>query len=159
MANCVPWNPDPTSCGVMTHPHQRQIGICPELSKRIAIEIYGNSSTQVGTNSNLSPVWIPLESNSARGTLDLCPLGIYVPRPTVSITDSGASIAGLSRSRLRATPTISRKKRGGRGNRPSRPPWQTCWIFYELWCLTRDPEIPGLCCLTCLCRRSSLAWW
>ncbi len=31
---------------------------------RIAIEMYGNSSTQFGTNSNSSPVWIPHKSNS-----------------------------------------------------------------------------------------------
>ncbi len=39
---------------------RRQIGIRPELSKRIAIEMFRNSSTQFwicGMNSNSSPVW------------------------------------------------------------------------------------------------------
>ena len=45
----------------LAHPHRRRIGICPELSKWIAIEMCANSSTQFGTNSNSSLVWIPLK--------------------------------------------------------------------------------------------------
>ena len=42
------------------HPHRRRIGIRLELSKQIAIEMYGNSSTQFGADSNSSLVWISL---------------------------------------------------------------------------------------------------
>ncbi len=40
--------------------HWRQIGIGPELSKQIAIEMCSNSFTQFGTNSKLSLAWIDL---------------------------------------------------------------------------------------------------
>ncbi len=42
------------------HPQRRRIGIRPELSEWIAIETYGNSSAQFGTNSSWSLLWIPL---------------------------------------------------------------------------------------------------
>ena len=42
------------------HQHRRWIGIHPEWSKRIAIEMCDNSSTRFGMNSNSSPVWKPL---------------------------------------------------------------------------------------------------
>ncbi len=44
---------------VVAYPHGRRIGIL-ELSKQIAIEMYGSLSFQFWTNSNSSPVWIPL---------------------------------------------------------------------------------------------------
>ncbi len=59
---CVPIIQEKTRLSLLQvitgYPHRRRIGMCPELSKRIAIEMYGNSSIQFGTNSNSSPVWM-----------------------------------------------------------------------------------------------------
>ncbi len=43
---------------VEDHPHQRRIGIHPELSKRVAIQMHGFLSTRFGTNAHSSPMWM-----------------------------------------------------------------------------------------------------
>ena len=58
-----------TNCALFSffaHPHRRRITIRPELSKRIAIEMYGNS-TQFRRNANSSGVDTPLLSTTAYG--------------------------------------------------------------------------------------------